>query len=122
MSSNGSVKREVIENILGDLGRYQIVESLLERANGDIGAALSLSRRRNQYSRSPGDSLGSFGFSGPGKVSYRVRGSAPSNDVQVWMPGTPITSPPDFEITWYEIFEFVLYDSDLDLPRQLKLC
>jgi hypothetical protein len=117
----GSLKKDVIERLLGEQDRYEIIEKLLKQANGDVDRALALSRCRDQYGRSAGDNLGNIGSCGPGRMGYRIRGSAPGNKVEVWMPESKITAVADFEIAWDEVFEYVLYDSDLDLQRQLRL-
>ena len=114
-----NLKKRIIGKLLSKNGRYEIVESLLEQSDGDVDSAILLSQKCCNDYRTPGDSLGNFGFCGPG-MSYRITGSAPANNVMVWMPDSSITSSPDFEITWREVFEYVLYDSNL-LTRQMRL-
>jgi len=110
----------VIERLLTQQQREKI-ETLLEQSNGDIDHALSLSKERNQYNRSIGDDLGNFGSCSPNNISFTVRGSAPSNNIQVWLPDSSITDKPDLIITWRAVFQCVAEHSNADFTKQPPL-
>lgn len=115
-----AVRETVIKRLLTQQ-QWRTIEKLLEQSNGNIDHALSLSKERNQYDRSIGDDLGNFGRCSPNEVSFTVRGSAPSNDVQVWLPDSSITNAPDLTISWRTVFQYVAEHSDRDITRQLRM-
>jgi hypothetical protein len=105
-------------------GNWATVEDLLEQAHGDVRHALELSKQKicpHSYCRSIGSSLGDCGMATPDGISFTAYGSAPNGVIRVWLPDTQITDKPDFTLHWQDVFEYVLYHSERDLTKQLRM-
>jgi len=57
----------------------------------------------------------------PDGISFTAYGSAPNGVIRVWLPDTQITDKPDFTLHWQDVFEYVLYHSERDLTKQLRM-
>jgi len=90
------------------------IQRLLSRTNGNITEALKLMTKvslwndeKSEWEDSLAVDLGNGGCTGPNSPRVNKGWNAATHNIEVWYQGEHFFRPPDFEIAWREVFEYI---------------
>lgn len=111
-------RKEVIEHLLKSTTnpyKWRVIESLLEKARGNVTKALQLTGGKTYRLRYSG-------YCARNHVSYKTWGPIKShNIILVWLPEKSTAKKADFTISWKEVFQYVLENGNAKVAHQPRL-